>query len=1587
MLRRRMQFLKEENERNIAAMAIGSALHSSSIDNVVEDVHSSSCERRRQHGKKQQHSALHEISLEEEEDRLSTTIDNNFNYLKSPRRHAERNNNIPVVKLFPSNYYHDATTDENKSRNYLDFGEEGNVVGSTMWRSFLVVAPSLSDGNNNNNSNDPDSANGCDNGNAEYHVTFKRWIPEKGIMCSISDETIGNSTDISDGITVDNRKRGDANNATLSNNNVALSDRPIHFSLEGGEVKIVHVSWSPPQQRENGGCVIRESMDLEVMAATTVTKEEEEDNNDDRCKVCWQRHSIVIVGEAKAMVVDEDENDNNEGESSSTVQDLIGDSNKFIEGGGMMVMSTITNSTEEFNLQRGRSKAAASSEDEEREEEEPETIGSIMEQSWNNLSEIQEVYDQDDDTDDEDCVEDGEYGETVQHCNLESDGDASPFVVGPLDPIGEARSGTPVGSTTSSTTSSTSSSDISSCSESSEISELEELAEMLQQLRVIKSPPEESRDQAEGWATIVGRGDDAAVGRERGETMSTSTGQRKQRVFAEEEESAWHEQRPVAHSNVRGKQREHAVGREQTAMASLQQSPHTEDVATVPHEHRNAASHGSPRKQAQHFSTREETAKSCVRIEEIEKGEFSEKGGESFTSADSNNSGGGLEEPGEVISVPSEENSEMPHNRSDAASSPAREEKLLENREVGAAFMDDLGEDVTEGTGWGETLTTETAQQHQLPFSEEGLPTLCNRSKTTERIGVSRHAEYAVIREETAKVTMQLEDMEEELVSEKGEGGTALAGSKNGGCGLEEPVETISVSSVEIVEMPHHRSDAVQTPPREDKPQDQEGCTALIGDHGEDAVGGIERNETVATKTAQHQKPSSSEEITPTLHDHQLAADHTSQRRHAEYAAIKEETAKVSLQLQSLEKEHCLEELEKVEEESMSAISNNSGSTSEERREMISGSSGVISEMLNQSDAVTSPARQEKPQDQQEECSGTPVADRGEHSHSIEVTVQQNQPTTEGTTSSYNEEGTTEHKDTANFNSRRQTDAEKESEAPIVEQNTNEEPEQAATVASLAGNKWQETVAVSLLEDMGMEHTQAEDERARTKEAAATQRNDRQMRDRNDELEEMFASKGLVVDAAMEKEPNPSANGNDDDDDTRGRRRCVRFVTDGLYHDDDEDSVSHQIFVEKDGRPHDNMKPNPKDTSAPSSGSISSEDGIIGDHAHIRHDFPLADDPPSALAGSISRCLAEVNSSEGKYLDVSSFNEYLEDVHDSNLVNGDDSLEDEDLARQDILSHPSRHVDEDEEYSGFDSEEDNLEIDFSELNPNEEIIFTKMMERATSEDEDRYPPNKSFDSLHDLEHEKSELNAFIDSVSKIQQVTHFQHDYIMSPTEDDFYTQLDHLNDQIDQIPDGITPPSFGKRKSLSSVSDDPPQVDSFTETILLPGEKKDCLARNDKISSNGLSNENRDPTARTREGKEEIERKKPIRSKPKRKNGTNNLSSAANLGFKTPSPHHRSTESVASPARSEQLQVLVENAHGDDSKQRADSVVGSFDSSKGARVTERHQHPQFTPTNKPKEKVLHRSHISSGIICRSYFSAYLIYNGHNPPDQSGHHD
>jgi len=94
----------------------------------------------------------------------------------------------------------------------------------------------------------------------------------------------------------------------------------------------------------------------------------------------------------------------------------------------------------------------------------------------------------------------------------------------------------------------------------------------------------------------------------------------------------------------------------------------------------------------------------------------------------------------------------------------------------------------------------------------------------------------------------------------------------------------------------------------------------------------------------------------------------------------------------------------------------------------------------------------------------------------------------------------------------------------------------------------------------------------------------------------------------------------------------------------------------------------------------------------------------------------------------------------------------------------------------------------------QESKLTKMMEEATDTAHvDDSPLNES----ELLNTDKSELSAFIDEISELEELTKRQHEYITSPTNDDFHTQLDNLNDGIDSL----TPPSVPS-KAHPVVSD-----------------------------------------------------------------------------------------------------------------------------------------------------------------------------------------
>lgn len=87
---------------------------------------------------------------------------------------------------------------------------------------------------------------------------------------------------------------------------------------------------------------------------------------------------------------------------------------------------------------------------------------------------------------------------------------------------------------------------------------------------------------------------------------------------------------------------------------------------------------------------------------------------------------------------------------------------------------------------------------------------------------------------------------------------------------------------------------------------------------------------------------------------------------------------------------------------------------------------------------------------------------------------------------------------------------------------------------------------------------------------------------------------------------------------------------------------------------------------------------------------------------------------------------------------------------------------------------DSTHTDHSEV----ESVLTGMMEQA-QDDVDSF--EGKCDSL-DMENAKSELNVLIDGVTELEEVTQKQHHYISTPSKHDFRTQLDNLNEQIDNI-------------------------------------------------------------------------------------------------------------------------------------------------------------------------------------------------------------
>jgi len=93
--------------------------------------------------------------------------------------------------------------------------------------------------------------------------------------------------------------------------------------------------------------------------------------------------------------------------------------------------------------------------------------------------------------------------------------------------------------------------------------------------------------------------------------------------------------------------------------------------------------------------------------------------------------------------------------------------------------------------------------------------------------------------------------------------------------------------------------------------------------------------------------------------------------------------------------------------------------------------------------------------------------------------------------------------------------------------------------------------------------------------------------------------------------------------------------------------------------------------------------------------------------------------------------------------------------------------------------------------------LTLMMEDASCDVDSTTLSDSQTDLTNPFEQDLSELNDLIDDVTEIEESTKRQHKYVTTPTKDDFKTQLDRINTEID----AITPPSLKHRTRPTPVS------------------------------------------------------------------------------------------------------------------------------------------------------------------------------------------
>jgi len=340
------------------------------------------------------------------------------------------------------------------------------------------------------------------------------------------------------------------------------------------------------------------------------------------------------------------------------------------------------------------------------------------------------------------------------------------------------------------------------------------------------------------------------------------------------------------------------------------------------------------------------------------------------------------------------------------------------------------------------------------------------------------------------------------------------------------------------------------------------------------------------------------------------------------------------------------------------------------------------------------------------------------------------------------------------------------------------------------------------------------------------------------ELEELFAVEGLV---ARSMDDTISTAANDDADDDQAQDGSTQLTVDRVPH-------------EGNGNNNDNNSHTDASPGSPSFGSLYSEERLDdnGTSSNLQEE-------PEKKSVSFSKNLAEVQEL---------------------LVNNSSSekeSEDGSIRQQLILNYPSMDGDE-----------------------NEDLMLAKMIEEASHEANRLSPENKDYDS--DLDYDKSELKAFIGVVKELEEVTHDQHDYITSPAnKDDFITQLDHLNDQIDKI-DGITSPCVERK--IRTSSEKPPSDSRSSKAV--KSRKKSQLDTPEKVQcySNKLEKLPPLPSLDEQdEGKNVAKRnkKKQIHPPSKKSDITSTISATEKLReipeneLKTPHPQNNPSERMAS--------------------------------------------------------------------------------------------